>query len=141
MGWRLIALNNLGSNYLLIGDTAAAESSFQEAVERARSIPDSMALSHALICLGGVHSVSGRFDSGLPMLEEALQIALRLPQGRRLADARNVLAFHYQEEGKYELAIAQYQEVIQSTRESEPMVYALLNMSQCLETGAPKRRP
>jgi tetratricopeptide (TPR) repeat protein len=133
LGWSLIALNNLGANYLYTGDTAAAESSFQEVIERSRSVPDSMALSQALIDLGGVHSMSGRFESALPMLEEALEIAERLSQGRRLAEARNALATHFKQEGKYELALAQYQEVIQSTRESEPMVYALLNMSQCLE--------
>ena len=133
LGWRLIALNNLGGCHLYIGDTAAAESRFQEVIELARSVPDSMALSQALIDLGSVHSMSGRFESAFPMLEEALKIALRLPQGRRLAEARNALANHYQEEGKYERALAQYQEVIQSSGEIELMAYALLNMSQCLE--------
>jgi DNA-binding CsgD family transcriptional regulator/tetratricopeptide (TPR) repeat protein len=90
------------------GDQAARIELSGKAVELGERFGDDHAAGHARVTVGSATALGGDLDSGLALLQEAVQIARRFGQPEVVARALNnmgaVCAFHY----RYELADAYY---------------------------------
>jgi predicted ATPase/DNA-binding SARP family transcriptional activator len=84
--WRLLsALNNLGYNLALIGDTSKARPLLEEALQLARQCDDPHAVSSVLDSIAEVEMSSDRFDEARALWQECFAIAMSLDDKRQTA--------------------------------------------------------
>lgn len=98
------SLNNLGLNYQGLGDRTIAVDHFLNALDMAKSIPDSQLTASILGNIGILYEEQGEDDKALVFHLQCLEIATKLNIPRLMGNTWNNIALIYKKKAEYDTA-------------------------------------
>ena len=115
-------LNDLGYAYYFAGKPEQAETPVAEALEIGHAWPEgpTYPLGESLLLMGNIRASEGKLDEGAKLLEEALDVAVKVlgPTNTEADNARNALAMVLMQQKAFDRAEKLLLEVLENTRKA-----------------------
>ena len=130
--------NDLGLLFKEQGDLSRAESRIESAISRLVALGADRMRGNALLSLAEVRERQDRFDEGVSLVKEAIELAQRFNEPRTLATAYKQLGELHAALGKYDLAVPEFQRAL-AILEEEGLEQRRVECQQAYERAMARR--